>query len=78
MLGALDRERDQAFSTGDPAGLALVYLAGSAALATDVATLHQLLATGRLARGLQLRIKSVQALTQSRDRGDLARTRHPR
>ena len=65
VLTALDRERDQAFTTGDPTVLTHVYVAGSTALATDVATLHQLLATGRLARGLQLRITSVVALAQS-------------
>jgi len=65
VLSALDRERDQAFTTGDQTLLADVYLAESAALATDVATLRQLVAAGRLARGLQLRIISVVALTQT-------------
>lgn len=65
VLTALDRERDQAFTTGDPTALANVYLAGSTALATDVATLRQLVATGRLARGLQIHINSVAALTQT-------------
>ena len=65
VLTALDRERDQAFTTGDPTVLAEVYEADSSALATDVARLRQLAATGRLARGLQLHINSVVALTQT-------------
>jgi hypothetical protein len=65
VLAGLDRERAHAFTSGDPTVLAGVYVAGSTAFATDVATLHQLQATGRLARGLRLRINSVQVLTQS-------------
>jgi len=42
-----------------------VYLADSPALVTEVATLRQLMATGRLARGLELHINSVVALTQT-------------
>ena len=63
VLTDLDSRRAEAFATGDPAALIEVDVAGSAALAADRASLAQLCARGLVARGFQMQITSVTAVT---------------
>jgi eukaryotic-like serine/threonine-protein kinase len=61
VLAALDTARDNAFATGEVGQLDAVYVAGSAVLAADRATLNQLVTAGQRARGLHLQLISVRA-----------------
>jgi hypothetical protein len=65
VLTSLDAARDGAFADGEASQLDAVYVAGSAVLAADQATLAHLLASGQRARGLQLRLVSVRAASAS-------------
>ena len=65
VLAGLDTMRDAAFADGDASQLDAVYVAGSAVLATDRATLTQLVMAGQRARGLHLQLVSVQAASAS-------------
>jgi eukaryotic-like serine/threonine-protein kinase len=65
VVDALDRSRDSAFADADANELDAVYVPGSAALATDRATLGRLVAAGQRVRGLQFSLESVRLVSQS-------------
>ena len=65
VLRALDRSRDAAFADADANELDAVYVPGSAALATDRATLGRLVGAGQRVRGLQFVLESVRLVSQS-------------
>jgi eukaryotic-like serine/threonine-protein kinase len=65
VLEALDTARDAAFADGDAGQLDTVYVAASAVLAADRATLTQLVTAGQRARGLHLQLVSVRAASVS-------------
>lgn len=71
VMGALDAARDRAFADANPAELAGVYVAGSAALAADRQTLATMAAAGGRARDLRLTLVSVQVKAQSPTSVDL-------
>jgi len=60
VMAALDAARDAAFADGDADELSGVYVAGSAALAADRRTLGLMADAGQRARGLALRLVSVE------------------
>ncbi len=65
VLSGLDRSRDAAFADADANELDAVYVPGSAALATDRATLGRLVGAGQRVRGLQFVLESVRLVSQS-------------
>jgi hypothetical protein len=65
VLAGLDTVRDAAFADGDASQLDAVYVAGSAVLAADRATLTQLVTAGQRARGLRLQLVSVRPASAS-------------
>jgi hypothetical protein len=65
VLTALDGERDGAFETADAARLDEVYVAGSAAAATDHAALIKLSAGRLRAAGLALTVRDVRVVRES-------------
>ncbi|HMC67693.1 MAG TPA: hypothetical protein VKJ07_00950, partial [Mycobacteriales bacterium] len=72
VMARLDATRDAAFVGGDVAALGKVYTAGSAVLATETATLRQLLTHHVHARALHLVIVSVRAITTTPTRVTLS------
>ena len=65
VVGALDASRDGAFADADADELDAIYLPGSAALATDRATLGRLVAAGQRVQGLRFALESVRVVSQS-------------
>jgi eukaryotic-like serine/threonine-protein kinase len=65
VVRALDRRRAVAFTTADPRKLSDVYVAGSSALAADLATLHAMSSAGLTARGFVIMTVGVQPLRQA-------------
>jgi hypothetical protein len=65
VIGALDRSRDGAFADADADELDAIYTPGSAALATDRATLGRLVVAGQRVRGMQFLLESVRVMSQS-------------
>jgi eukaryotic-like serine/threonine-protein kinase len=65
VVGALDRRRDSAFADADANQLDAIYVPGSAALATDRATLGSLIGAGQRVRGLQFVLQSVRVVAQA-------------
>jgi hypothetical protein len=72
VMAALDAARDGAFADGDVDELSGVYVAGSAALAADRRTLDQMADAGQRARGLALRLVSVEVRSQTPTSVELA------
>ncbi len=66
-VAELDQVRDAAFAARDAAALARVYAPGSAALATDRASVDALTSAGLRVQGLELRLLDVQPVTVSAD-----------
>lgn len=64
VVARLDQRRADAYSAGDPAALAGVYLPGSAALASDTAALRAYRREGVRVRGLRLRLAGVHVLAR--------------
>jgi len=60
VLTTLDDRRNAALASLDPTALADVYVAGSAPLATDTASIRRLAAAGARVQGLRLDVRSVQ------------------
>lgn len=67
VVGALDNTRDAAFADADASELDAIYVPGSAALATDRATLGRLVGAGQRVHGLQFRLASVRVVSESSD-----------
>jgi hypothetical protein len=65
VVGALDRSRDGAFADADANELDAIYVPGSAALATDRATLGRLVGAGQRVHGLQFVLESVRVVARS-------------
>jgi hypothetical protein len=63
ILDGLDRVRAQAFAEGNPAGLAGVYVPGSALLTTDRDVVARLAAAGRRARGVRHAVRTLSVLS---------------
>jgi hypothetical protein len=73
-MGGLDRSREDAFADADAGELDAIYAPGSAALATDRATLGRLVGAGQRVLGLHFVLASVQVVAQSPDEVTLAVT----
>jgi hypothetical protein len=65
VLRSLDNSRDDAFVESDASALDRVYVAGSAALVADRATLRALIAADEQARGLRLDLVTVRVVSES-------------